>query len=152
MKRFSRYFISLIIVGVMIYLGLSYKLHLEKEASTTFIILPLIRFSFALPIIIGILLRLPKLIIEIKEKRQWTFDWIKIVVIAMPALFIALSPFLTYTFIGEYFYFANELIVSQSTLLITIGGIIFGYVLIDSLIKDHEVKTDSLVNKEKTIL
>lgn len=87
----------------MIYLGLSYKLHLEKEASTTFIILPLIRFSFAFPIIIGILLRLPKFIIEIKEKKQWTFDWIKIVVIAMPALFIALSPFLTYTFIGNTF-------------------------------------------------
>ncbi|MGE7925068.1 hypothetical protein ACQKND_18075 [Viridibacillus arvi] len=140
MKRFSRYFISLIIIGIMIYFGLSYKLHLEKEASTNYIILPLIRFSFAFPIIIGILLRLPKLIFEIKEKKQWTFDWIKIVVIALPALFIAVSPFLTYTFIGQYFYFANELIVSQSTLLITIGGIIFGYVLLDSLIKDHENK------------
>lgn len=139
MKRFLRYFISLLIIGIIIYLGLSYKLHLEREAAKTYTILPLIRFSFVLPIIIGMLLRLPKLIVEIKEKKQWTFDWIKFVVIAIPALAVASSPFILYTSIGKYFSYFGELVSSQNTLLMTVGGIVFGYVLLDSLKKEHEL-------------
>ncbi|MGP4108844.1 hypothetical protein [Virgibacillus sp. L01] len=94
--------------------------------------MPVLLFATIYPIVIGLFLRLPKLIIEIKEKKQWTFDWVKVVAIGIPALYIASLPILSTT--GINFVFSIDLML-MGTKLITIAGIVFGYVLLDSLKK-----------------
>ena len=133
MKRFSFYFVSTIVIGVILYLAMEYQQHLRVKAAETFnyksLLMPLTIF----PILFGLLLRSPKLILEIKEKKQWSFDWIKFVAIGIPSLYIAMMPILM-LFIGwEYLLFSNILL--RDTIFTTIAGIVFGYVLLDCLKK-----------------
>lgn len=95
MKRFYYYFACTVIVGIIIYLGTMYQTRLLEEAKMNFELSSVIRFGTIFPIIIGMFLRLPKSIIEVKEKRHWTFDWIKIAAVALPALYIATLPHIT---------------------------------------------------------
>lgn len=77
---------------------MKYQIQLEEKASITFTMSSVLIFVTIYPMVIGMFLRLPKLIMEIKEKRQWTFDWIKFVSIGIPALFITTLPILSYIF------------------------------------------------------
>jgi hypothetical protein len=98
--------------------------------------MPFYIFATIFPIVIGMLLRLPKLIVEIKEKKQWSFDWINVAAIGIPSIYIAMIPLLSlFTFFGMNWLFAKELILLGDTTLTTIAGIVFGYVLLDSLKK-----------------
>jgi hypothetical protein len=72
---------------------------------------------------------------EIKEKKEWTFDWTKVIAIGIPALYVALFPILSSTSFGTNFLFGQVLVLFENTTLITTAGIVFGYVLLDSLKK-----------------
>ncbi|MBO1004892.1 hypothetical protein [Pseudogracilibacillus auburnensis] len=78
MKRFLYYFGWTIVIGIIIYFGAKYQLRLQQEASVTFEIVPVVLLSTIFPFAIGMLLRLPKLLNEIKQNKQWTFDWITV--------------------------------------------------------------------------
>jgi hypothetical protein len=69
---------------------------------------------------------------EIKDKKEWTFNWIKVIAIGIPTLYIALLPILSFTSFGMDFLFAKELILIENKTLITTAGIVFGYILLDS--------------------
>ncbi len=77
-----------IVVGLIIYFGMKYQYYLNEAGKREFDLIPLAKFVAVFPVVIGLVLRLPKLIIEIREKKQWTFDWIKFVVIGIPSLYI----------------------------------------------------------------
>ncbi|SET93966.1 hypothetical protein SAMN05421676_11192 [Salinibacillus kushneri] len=84
MKRFLYYFGCTVIMGFVFYLGVKYQIRLEEKADITFDLMSVLLFSAVFPIFIGMSLRLPKLIVEIKENKQWKFDWIKIVAVGVP--------------------------------------------------------------------
>ena len=134
-KKFLYYFACTVVIGFLIYLGTKYNIRLVKEANITFEVQPVLLFTTTFPIVIGVILRLPKLIMEIKEKKEWTFDWIKVIAIGIPALYVALFPILSSTSFGTNFLFGQVLILIGNTTLITTAGIVFGYVLLDSLKK-----------------
>ncbi|WP_228552358.1 hypothetical protein [Gracilibacillus salitolerans] len=119
----------------MIFFGAKYQFYLGEEASQTFEMIPYLIFVTIFPILIGMLLRLPKLIIEVKDKKRWTFDWLKLVAIGIPALYIALLPVMPFTLAGTRLLFAKEVMLTDNTTLITTAGIVFGYVLLDILKK-----------------
>ena len=116
------------------YLGIEFKVRLLEETQISFNIIPYIIFETIFPVFIGFFLRLPKLIIEIKEKKQWSFDWIKVAAIGIPTLYIAMIPILTIYF-GAEFIFARRLFMIGDTAFTSTAGIVFGYVLLDSLKK-----------------
>ncbi|MGV3467415.1 MAG: hypothetical protein ACO1OT_19270 [Heyndrickxia sp.] len=123
-----------VIIGFILYFGLMYKVELKEEVDMTYNMKPFIIFSTIFPIMIGMLLRLPKLFLEIKERKHWTFSWTKVIPIGIPALYIAVLPSLVLTPLGLKFLFAKELIfLDNSSVLTTTAGIVFGYVLLDSL-------------------
>lgn len=107
---------------------------LREESAKTFNLMPFIIFGTIFPVIIGLFLRLPKLIIEIKEKRQWSFDWVKVVAIGIPSLYIAMIPLLSFNF-GMNLLFAKEFLLLGDTTITSTAGIVFGYVLLDSFNK-----------------
>src|SRR5699024_1459233 len=96
-----------------------------EMAKREFKLLPVIIFSAIFPIVIGILLRVPKLIIEMKENRKWTFDWVRFVAIALPAFFIITIPILPYSS-----YFITNIILIGDPTITVIAGVVFGYVLL----------------------
>jgi hypothetical protein len=137
MRRFFHYIGCTIVIGIILYLGVTYQVHIRKEGEMTFNVIPIVVFSSIFPIIIGMVLRLPKLLIEVKEKKAWTVDWVKLAAIGLPSLYITSLPILLYTTsFGTHLFLGNAILLTgNSQLIITTTGIVFGYTLIDSLKK-----------------
>ena len=142
MKRFFYFFGWTIFIGFIVYLGVKYQQFLiyqeflqntQKESSSTFILMPVVLFTFLFSIVIGIMFRLPKFIDELKQNKQWMFDWIKFIAIGLPSLCISLTHLLKfYLPEGITAFISQTTFFSDSTIQL-IAGIVFGYVLIDSL-------------------
>ncbi|WP_391122284.1 hypothetical protein [Psychrobacillus sp. L3] len=142
MKRFLFIFFSTVVIGIIFYLGMKYNVNLKREMATTFNMMPFLISTSIFPVFIGLLLRLPKLIIEIKEKKQWSFDWIKVIIIGIPSLYIAMLPLLSISY-GTNLFMSAEFVLSGGTAYTSIAGIIFGYILLDSL-KNHNSSTNKV--------
>lgn len=132
MKRFLFIFFSTAVIGFVFYLGMDYQMRLREKSAIIFDIKPYITFASFFSIFIGMLLRLPKLILEIRDKQRWSFDWIKVIVIGIPSLYIAMIPLFAIVY-GMNLWFANVVMLLGDITFTTIAGVIFGYVLLDSL-------------------
>ncbi|AOV07060.1 hypothetical protein [Sporosarcina ureilytica] len=138
MKRFMYYFVWVLFIGIISYLGSQYYLSLKSLAHGMFDSNLFIIYSLVFPVIIGMLLKLPGLIKDIKQQKKWTFDWVKLLAIGAPTFFIVTSPvwiytIWTYTSLGKHSIFADFLRVTISTPFTTAAGIVLGYCLLDIL-------------------
>lgn len=132
MKRFLFIFFSTAVIGFVFYLGMDYQMRLREKSAIIFDIKPYITFASFFSIFIGMLLRLPKLILEIRDKQRWSFDCIKVIVIGIPSLYIAMIPLFAIVY-GMNLWFSNVVMLLGDITFTTIAGVIFGYVLLDSL-------------------
>lgn len=132
MKRFLFIFFSTAVIGFVFYFGMDYQMRLREKSAIIFDIKPYISFASFFSIVIGMLLRLPKLILEIRDKQRWSFDWMKIIVIGIPSLYIAMIPLFAIVY-GMNLWFSNVVMLLGDITFTTIAGVIFGYVLLDSL-------------------
>jgi len=131
-KRFLFIFFSTVVIGFVFYIGLEYQVRLRERSAIVFDIKPYIIFASIFSIFMGMLLRLPKLILEIKDKRKWSIDWVKVLVIGIPSIYIAMIPLLAIVY-GKNLLFFNEIMLLGDFTFTSIAGVIFGYVLLDSL-------------------
>ena len=143
MKRFLYIFFSTLVIGIIFYLGMEYQMKLREKSAITFDLKPYFIFTSIFPFFIGLLLRLPKLIIEIRDKKKWSFDWIKFIPIGIPSLYLAMIPLLTISF-GTNLLFSKTFMLLGDTIFTSIAGVIFGYVLLDSL-KSNYTSTDKVL-------
>lgn len=136
MRKFFYYFGWTIVVGVLIYLGDKYQFLLKQDFMKNFEVLSFVLFSSIFPIGIGILLRLPKLIIEMKEDRQWTFDWTKFMGVGLPSLGVLSMCVVIFTPTGENLIpLVPEILYFGNSTIQTIAGVVFGFILLDSVKK-----------------
>lgn len=135
MKRFLYFFGWAIILGLMIYLGAKYQFFLKQEYMKNLGVGSFVWYSSIFPIVIGMLLRLPELINEIKDKRPWTFDWAKFVGIGLPSMFISLAFVLIFYVPINVLHLIPQQIYLGNPTLQTIAGVVFGFVLLDSVKK-----------------
>ncbi|CAG9622307.1 hypothetical protein [Sutcliffiella rhizosphaerae] len=133
MRKFITYFFWTLFIGSVFYFGLMYQDHLINEARMNFNMLPAVIYATLFPILLGILLRLPKLLKEIKEQKEWSVNWIKLLTIGLPTLYIAIVPPLSFSTSSFYLPFTMQIVHLDVT---TVVGLIFGYVLLDSLKKE----------------
>ncbi|MGD6834541.1 hypothetical protein ACQCT5_20490 [Sutcliffiella halmapala] len=133
MRKFIKYFFWTVLIGFIYYLGLRYQFHLKEDAQRNYNILPVVIYETLFPILLGILLRLPRLIKEIKEDKEWSVNWVKLITVGLPTLYIAFVPLLFFTILGKYLPFMLEIVHLDVS---TISGLIFGYVLLDSVKKE----------------
>ncbi|MCG3419413.1 hypothetical protein [Oceanobacillus jordanicus] len=119
-------------MGFIVYVGIKFQVWLEEKASMNFDIMPIVLYGIIFPIVIGVLLRLPKLFIEIKQNKPWRFDWIRFVAIAIPTLFLIAMAILPYTAAAGIM--KIPLIIMEGTPTIqVVAGIVLGYTLLDCL-------------------
>lgn len=113
---------------MIIYLGFKIGIYLEAAAQTNYNVMPIVIYDIIFPIMIGLLVRLPKFIMDVKENISFTFDWVKFSVVAIPTLFVLITFFLSFSgyIIAPYF------IIIGSVRLVTICGFILGYIILDS--------------------
>ena len=128
-------------IGVTFYMGMGYQVELRKQYAITFNLKAYIIYTTIFPVCMGVLLRLPKLIVEIKDKKKWSLDWMKLLIIGIPTLYIAMIPFLAIVF-GKKLLFSEAFMLLGDMTLISIAGVIFGYVLLDSLTSKYTRYSD----------
>lgn len=144
-KRFLLYFLLTIIILVFLYLGIRYEVTLRIQTGKNYNPAKYYLFSALFPILFGIILALPNLIREYKKLGKWSIDWIKLLAIGVPNLLLNLSLILiAYTPIRKSGYFSTynpftEVMVVDKT-VISLCGIVFGFILISSFNKIRESK------------
>lgn len=127
-KRFIYYLSWSILVIFLLYVHNYIKSFLEGRFYETLNIRPYILFIWLYPIIIGVLIRLPKFLIDIKYKNlQWYMDWINLVAVGLPFFIISAVPLYEITTIISAGFALNFMGVTY------IAGIIFGYTLVNSI-------------------
>ena len=129
MKRFLYMFCWMLVIGFLFYYAIQWRMSLVILMKEEFLFLPLMIFTVVFPIILGMLLRLPKLILEWKQYNKWSYDWMKFFVVALPNLFVLILFVLSYF---NLFTVVHVFIVGDY-ILPTVVGLVFGYALLDCI-------------------
>lgn len=129
MKRFLYMFCWMLVIGFLFYGAIQWRMSLVILMKEEFLFRPLMIFTVVFPIILGMLLRLPKLILEWKQYNKWSYDWMKFFVVALPNLFVLILFVLSYV---NLFTVMDVFIVGEY-ILPTVVGLVFGYVLLDCI-------------------
>lgn len=140
MNRFLYYLGWTIAIGFIIYLGATYQIRLEQEASKTFNLMKVLLFQTIFSVVIGMLFRLPKFIIGMKQKTEWTFDWIKFLAIGGSSLFILLIYVFIFFVPESVLPLIPQTIFLGSQTIQMLAGVVFGFVLVDSLNKQKNLQ------------
>ncbi|PID21617.1 hypothetical protein CSV61_07895 [Sporosarcina sp. P3] len=136
MRRFIYYFGWTMAIGMIMYVGATYQFQLKQEYMKNYNAQSFVFFSTIFSIGIGMLLKLPNLLIEMKENKQWTFDWATFIGIGLPSLAVCSMGVLLFTPVGEsMFPFVPEIIYPGNSPIQTIAGVVFGFILLDSVKK-----------------
>ncbi|WP_078381671.1 hypothetical protein [Sutcliffiella halmapala] len=133
MKRFLQYFIWTVIIGIVLYVGNRIQLSLEVLSQTTYEIRPFLFFMIFFPIFVGMLLRLPMLIKEMKAEKKWKINWPKLIAIGFPLLYITVSQLLIFTSFGNFLPFSRGVSLLLGSNITVMTGLVFGYILLDSI-------------------
>lgn len=133
MKKTISYLFWTILTLIILYAGAEIQSYIKKTSEMTYELLPYIIFTFLFPILIGGLIGLTKFISATPKKKRWAINWAKLILIALPFLYIALIPIL-------FFYNLPSLSDSLSTRIVnydlpipSLASIIVGYIIVDSL-------------------
>ncbi|WP_404334569.1 hypothetical protein [Planococcus rifietoensis] len=137
MKRFFYYFIWSIAIIFIVYAGLQLQQLLSDRATAEFDPTPLWIYVVIFPIVIGLLLRTPKFMLERKESRIGGFDWSKFLAVGLPAFLVLILSVLPLLPVGNLIfsdevYVHIDVLLYSSTTAQTIAGLVFGYTLLDS--------------------
>lgn len=122
-------FCWMLVIVFLFYCAIQWRMSLVILMKEETLFLPLMIFTVVFPIILGMLLRLPKLILEWKQYNKWSYDWMKFFVVALPNLFVLILFVLSYF---NLFTVVHVFIVGDY-ILPTVVGLVFGYALLDCI-------------------
>lgn len=138
LKRFLYYFAWTITIGFILYLGMELHDVADERARSTFNPLLIYLFFALYSVFAGLLMGLPKLILQLRKDKPWVFDWVVFIAICLPALFLVAMTIIPLTPLsGEWLIMFSFLYTGQTTIP-TIAGVVFGYALLSCF-----KKTDS---------
>lgn len=129
MKRFLYYFAWTIIIGVVLYFGVQIHDLVVERSQATFNIFPVYLFIVLFPVFLGLLLGMPKFILQWRRDTPWKFDWVVFIAVCLPALFLILMTVLPFSPLGEGWLPMLQFLYQGGTAVPTFAGIVFGYAL-----------------------
>lgn len=136
---FGQFCYTLIFIG-MVYMGVRLQEYFKLLAGRTAQPLPHMIYIVIFSIAIGIFIGLPSLILK-SEKEIWKIDWVRLVAMGLPTLFMSTLLF-TY-WITPLRFLALTSLFDNTTFFIA-NGIMFGYTLISSVKKDSKVNRNDV--------
>ncbi|MDE5415067.1 hypothetical protein [Alkalihalobacterium chitinilyticum] len=133
MRDIRKYLGWTLFIGLILWIGFNIHLHLLEKTNMMFVMMPLILFSSLFPVLIGMLLRLPRLIDEIRQNKRWAVHWTKLIIIGIPTLYVVVTPILSMTAIGPYWPFSFKILQLMDAHIHAMVGLVLGYVVLDSV-------------------
>lgn len=140
MKRFLSFFLYTTVMIFILTTGFEYQEHIREQSAKNFEFMPSVIFSTIFPIVIGILFGIPVLIKRIKAEGIAGYDWVKLLGICIPALYIAFLPLLFVSGITLPFAYTLGTSAPMSTVFPAISGIVFGFVLLECIKSKRDLK------------
>ncbi|MEA4925323.1 MAG: hypothetical protein VB084_08440 [Syntrophomonadaceae bacterium] len=135
-KRFISYLIYVAAFGYLVIKADDYRQYLKLLYSTTFDTTALWLYMSIFPIIVGILLALPQFTRVFKQKGSWKVDWIVLLSAGLPSLCVAITPVIGPADFAHNWKFI-AFIVGFHPSLVTVAGILFGFVLVTAISKQE---------------
>ncbi len=130
MKQFLYYFIWTLAIGLLLYLGMQLQAQVAENSQMTYNLFPLQAYIALFPVMIGLLIRTPKFILQLRGKDSWTYNWMKFAAIGVPTFYIVLMTFLPFSPLGEGWLPIPKIILVGGTTVPTVAGLVFGYVVL----------------------
>lgn len=138
LKRILFYTVYILIILITLYYGSNYQNTLIEQSKNIYEKPNALHYySIVYSIFIGSLFALPHIIGILNKTGVWKYDWIRSLMVGLPALFVTFLPVLYWT-IPEYIQFlpTQLLHLAGPTLILpTICGVLFGYTLVSSFKK-----------------
>jgi len=132
-RSFLYYIIWTIILGVIFYFGTMFHLNLKASMRYDANHIPYLLYVILFPIVVGMLLRLPKTIHVLRGNQRKSYDWIKLLAINIPIILFIFIPIINSTSEILPYFLIQPLMIVDNILLMTIAGIVFGYVILDCI-------------------
>ena len=142
MKRFLYYFIWTLAIGFVLYMGMQFQQQVAERAQRTFNPFLLQAYIALFPVIMGLLIRTPKFILQMKKRDSWKFDWVIFAAIGLPALYIVLMAFVPFSPMGAGWLPILDIIYLGGSTVPTIAGLVFGYMILDGFRDTDPVKSE----------
>ncbi|MGI8386840.1 hypothetical protein [Robertmurraya sp. P23] len=124
-----------------IFFGLKFQASLYLNSQETYEVFPYYLSKSIFPLIIGVFLAAPHLYKTFTKTGKWKLDWVKLIVVGLPFIYLSIVPILYYSEVldlnlpfSSYAmggYFGG----SASTSFETINGIIASYIVLTSINK-----------------
>ncbi|WP_066050791.1 hypothetical protein [Robertmurraya korlensis] len=133
MIHISKYLFVTVVFAIILYIGAFIQLEIQEYQRSNYRMVPLMLFVSFFPILIGMFLRVPGLVKELKQNKRWEIDWGKVLMIGIPTLYIALYPFLFSIGIPVVSIFLSNYLLGTQYVTTTIAGVVSGYILLGSL-------------------
>jgi drug/metabolite transporter (DMT)-like permease len=133
MIRISKCLFVTVVFAIILYIGAFIQLEIQEYQRSNYRMVPLMLFVSFFPILIGMFLRVPGLVKELKQNKRWEIDWVKFFIIGIPTLYIALYPFFFSLGIPVVSVFLSNYLLGTQYVTTTIAGVVSGYILLGSL-------------------
>lgn len=114
------------------YFGMQLQELAVERSRMTYDFFPRQLYYALFPVVIGLLIRTPKFILQWKSSRSLNFDWILFAAVGLPALYVVVMTFLPFSPLGAGWLGIPEIVQIGGATVPTIAGLVFGYVLLDS--------------------
>ncbi|WP_366923114.1 hypothetical protein MFMK1_003606 [Metallumcola ferriviriculae] len=93
--------------------------------------------SVVIPYALGLLISLPSFISAFRKQGKWKIDWIKLLAVGLPALYIAIHPLILPTTLGMYIY-SPTFPRYYSDLPLVLSGVVLGYLTLSVIGKKEQ--------------
>lgn len=131
--RFVSYLVYVLAFGYFVIKADDFNRLLKRSYESTYDFTGVFLFMSLFPIIVGILLALPQFFVSYMRKGSWKVDWVALLAMGLPALLVAITPMLVnLSFEGQL---VASILLHPS--LVTVAGILFGFVLVTSFNKQE---------------
>lgn len=131
LKRIVGYFVYVITFGSFVIVAEQLQRYLANLFSRTYDPTYYWTFLSIYPILVGVMLALPRLIKLFGQEGSWKVDWIPLLLVGFPSLLVAITPILWLAEFAQNWKTAT-LIFMYTPNLTFVAGILFGFVLVSS--------------------
>lgn len=139
LKRFLGYFLYMVFIGFVLYWAGVYEHYLKELVRKTYETRIMLHYRVSFPVILGVLLALPRFISTARNPGQWCIDWVKLLAVSLPFLYAVFFVLTYFSPLGSLFpgwlMRPGRELFSISPIPITVFGIIFGYTLLSAVKK-----------------
>lgn len=135
MKEFAKYLLWTLGMGVVLYTGYLIHDHQQERVIVEGNPFVLWQFTIFFPVLIGMLLGLPKLIRNFQSRERWRVHWGKLLGAGLPAFLIIAVQLAGFLPLPVSLPFYMEIIMLMEAQITTMIHLIFGYIIVGSFYK-----------------